>query len=580
MERRVLVAIFLSFLVLYFYQAFVAKPTPQPATGANPVAGGSSPSPLAPTPAVPGPGTAAPTSAAPVSTAPLPQGAPPLLADTMERDVRVETADVIATFTNRGARLKSLRLKHYLDARKQPLELVVTQLASSHPLPFSLRTADAAMTATLNGALYATTAAPSDGAIKSVAFEYRDTSGLRAVKEFRLEPASYVIEFHAVVTQNDQAVWPAIEWGPALGDYESESGSYAVKPRGLLSANGKVQRLAPGDVAKQPNYNDDFKYSGVDDHYFMIAALSPGRSNVSFQAVSIPPPAGSKDPRELIAFSIEPPKSDQPLKVYAGPKDFDRLSAIDRQLVTAIDFGIFTVIVVPLLSSLKWINGFVGNYGWSIITLTVIINLIMFPLRHKGVVSMRKMQAIQPEVKAIQERYAKLKSTDPAKAKMNQEMMALYKERGVNPASGCVPMLLTLPVLIAFYSLLSTAIELRGAPFFGWIHDLSQPDPYYIAPVLMGASQLWQQWITPQTGVDPMQQKMMMVMPLIFTFFFVTAPSGVAIYWLMSNVWAIGQQYATNYLIGPPNIRHVRPAAERQVKRVGGGKTEAATRES
>ena len=147
----------------------------------------------------------------------------------------------------------------------------------------------------------------------------------------------------------------------------------------------------------------------------------------------------------------------------------------------------FSWIVVPLLRALKWVNGYLGNYGWSIIALTVIINLVMFPLRHKSVVSMRKMQDIQPEVKAIQDRYAKLKMSDPAKQKMNVELMNLYRERGVNPASGCVPMLLTLPVLFAFYAMLSVAIELRGAPFVGWIHDLSAHDPLYITPILMQA---------------------------------------------------------------------------------------------
>jgi YidC/Oxa1 family membrane protein insertase len=240
----------------------------------------------------------------------------------------------------------------------------------------------------------------------------------------------------------------------------------------------------------------------------------------------------------------------------------------------------FAFLVVPLLRSLKWINGFVGNYGWSIILLTVIINAIMFPLRHKSVVSMRKMQEIQPQVKAIQDRYAKLKTTDPARQKMNQELMALYKERGVNPASGCVPMLLTFPVLFAFYSLLSTAIELRGAPFFGWIHDLSVHDPLYITPVLMGLSQLWQTRITPAAGADPAQQKMMMMMPLVFAFMFLWAPAGVALYWLVSNLWGIGQQYLTNYLIGPPTIRTVRPPAQRQMKRVGGGKAEPAKGET
>jgi YidC/Oxa1 family membrane protein insertase len=248
--------------------------------------------------------------------------------------------------------------------------------------------------------------------------------------------------------------------------------------------------------------------------------------------------------------------------------------------VRAINFGMFSFIVAPLLRTLKWINGWVGNYGWSILTLTVLIQLLILPLRHKSVVSMRKMQEIQPEAKAIQDRYAKLKTTDPARQKMNQELMALYKERGVNPASGCVPMLLPFPILIAFYSMLTTAIELRGQPFILWIHDLSAPDPYYVTPILMGATQLWQQVIQPAAGVDPAQRRMMMLMPIVFTFFFVNAPSGVALYWFATNLWGILQQYLTNYLIGPPNIRTVRPAAERRVKRVGAGKTEAAAREN
>jgi YidC/Oxa1 family membrane protein insertase len=278
-----------------------------------------------------------------------------------------------------------------------------------------------------------------------------------------------------------------------------------------------------------------------------------------------------------MSYSIEPTSAER-VKFFVGPKDFDVLTAIDPDVAKAIDFGMFTVIVVPLLRSLKWVNTYVGNYGWSIIILTFIINLILFPLRHKSVVSMRKMQEIQPEVKAIQDRYKGLKATDPAKQKMNQEMMALYKERGVNPASGCVPMLLTFPFIFAFYALLSTAIELRGAPWFGWIHDLSAHDPYFVTPILMGISQIWQQRLAPAAGMDPVQQKMTMLMPVFFTFLFLWYPAGVALYWLVNNIWAIGQQYLTNYMIGPPKIS--RPAgssaSERRMKRVGTGKTEAA----
>jgi YidC/Oxa1 family membrane protein insertase len=228
---------------------------------------------------------------------------------------------------------------------------------------------------------------------------------------------------------------------------------------------------------------------------------------------------------------------------------------------------------------LKWVHGYVGNYGWSIVILTVLINAIMFPLRHKSAVSMRKMQQIQPEVKSIQDRYSKLKTTDPAKQKMNQELMALYRDRGVNPASGCVPMLLTMPVFLAMWALLQTSIELRGAPWFGWIHDLSSHDQFFILPVIMVVSQFWQQRLMPTAGADPAQQKMMMFMPLVMGFIFLWLPAGALIYYVISNLWAIGQQYLTNRLLGPPNVRTVRPAAERRVKRVGGGKTEAAARE-
>ncbi len=239
------------------------------------------------------------------------------------------------------------------------------------------------------------------------------------------------------------------------------------------------------------------------------------------------------------------------LPYFMGPKNFDLLKEVDVQLSRAIDFGMFAWLVVPLLQSLKWINGYLGNFGWSIIVLTLLINFAMFPLRHKSMVSMRKMQALQPEVKSIQDRYAKYKLTDPERQKMNQEMMALYKQKGVNPASGCVPMLLTMPVLFAFYQMLAAAIELRGAPFVGWITDLAKMDPWFITPIIMGGTMFWQQRMMP-TSADPVQAKMFMFMPLIFTVMFLWAPSGLVLYWLVSNVMTIGQQYLTNRIIGAP----------------------------
>ena len=582
MERRVLVAIFLSFAVLYAYQTLVVRPAPgrpggqsAPATTAPGTGPASSPStvPSAPAGALEQPPA---TESSPAAT--------PLIGESSERDVRVETREVIAIFTNRGARLKSWRLKRFLDQQQEPQELVATDLAGTKPLPFSLRTPGKALTATLNGAIYAVSELPANGAAQSspteVSFEYRD-SAVHATKTFRFEPDSFVVTVRAVVSEGDREIIPAIEWGPAVGGQAVVASQYVQKAEGLLFQNGSIQRLAAKAMATQSTYEGDFGYAGVDDQYFLVAAVGPGQRKIEYQPLSFPPPAGSKDPaRELMSFSIVPASGGSAVKFFAGPKDVDVLAGTGPDLVRAINFGWFAFLVVPLLRSLKWINTYVGNYGWSIIILTILINAVMFPLRHKSVVSMRKMQEIQPEVKGIQDRYSKLKATDPAKQKMNQELMALYKERGVNPASGCVPMLLTFPVLFAFYSLLSTAIELRGAPFVGWIHDLSRHDPLYITPVLMGASQVWQQRITPAAGVDPVQQKMMMLMPVVFTFMFLWAPSGVAVYWFVSNMWAIGQQYLTNYLIGPPTVRNVRPPAERRMKRAGAGKTEAAARES
>lgn len=570
MERRVLLAIFLSFLILYVYQALVVKPVPKPAPGApSPVsnAGRDSPAPAAP--------AANPwlTQAPPPPTSTTPA----LVAAATERDIRVETRDVIAVFTNRGARLKSWRLKRYLDQDRSPQELIEKE--TSQPLPFTLRMASEAATATLNGALYTVAGAPAGAAESTpvdLRFEYRDAAGLRAVKAFHLDPASYIVTFRATITEGDRMVTPTVLWGPAVGDV-AEVSRYAQKAEGLLYANEKVQRLSPKDLAKQSTYEGDFKFAGVDDNYFMTVALGPS-GVVVLQPVSIPPPATSKDPaRDLVAYAVTPREAAPSMRFFAGPKDFDVLAAIDRDLTRAINFGMFAVIVVPLLRSLKWVHSYIPNYGWSIVVLTIMINAIMFPLRHKSAVSMRKMQEIQPQVKAIQDRYAKFKATDPAKQKMNQELMALYRERGVNPASGCVPMLLTMPVLLAMWALLQTSIELRGAPWFGWIHDLSSHDPFYVMPILMGATQVWQQRIMPATGADPAQQKMMMFMPIFMTFIFLWLPAGALIYYVVTNLWTIGQQYLTNYLIGPPNVRAVRPPAERRVKRVAGGKAETST---
>ena len=252
MERRVLLAIFLSFLVLYSYQAFFVKPAPKKPAAAP--AATSSSTETVPAAAAPNP-TPAPAPALTVSATPAP-GATAIVGETEERAVRVETPRIVAVFTNRGGRLKSWRLKAYKDIRGEPLELVATDLEASQPLPFSLRAADDATTGTLNGALYAVRGAPAEGVIQTatsaLTFEYRDSSGLASVKEFRFDPATYTAAFRATVSRDDRALQPALVWGPGLGDSDSQTGRYAVKPGALYSTAGKVSRLAVRALNTQP----------------------------------------------------------------------------------------------------------------------------------------------------------------------------------------------------------------------------------------------------------------------------------------------------------------------------------------
>jgi YidC/Oxa1 family membrane protein insertase len=564
MERRVLVAVLLSFLVLYSYQLMFPGPKepeqkPVQASKAATAPNASKPAVANPTPSV--------------------QGTPAEAPETPGRDVTVENADVHAIFTTRGATLKSWRLKKYLDAQGQPYEIIAGHAPADAPLPFTLGADDPALAAKLAAAPFALTSENQSGGTWRAQFDYDDGAGVHAQKTFSIaSDKPYVVNVSAGVTRAGQAVPVTIKWGPALGSgITVKSRTYNPPPQPVFYRDGKVTRIAPDKISQQPVQEGTFGFAGVDDHYFLVAVVKPASTirldyaPVDVQLADLPEGA------HYIAWSARSPGPTQ-ASYFAGPKDFDVLAAVDRDLVRAIDFGMFAWLVVPLLRSLKWINGYVGNYGWSLIILTVLINLVMFPLRHKSVVSMRKMQEVQPEVKAIQDRYANLKMSDPARAKMNQELMALYKERGVNPASGCVPMLLTLPVLFAFYSMLSVAIELRGAPFIGQIHDLSAHDPWFIWPIAMGITMFVQQKMTPSTA-DPTQQKVMLIMPLMMTGMFLWAASGLVIYWTVSNIWGIGQQMITNRLIGPPTQRTIRPPAERRVKNVGGGKTPQASKE-
>ncbi len=598
MERRVLLAVTLSFLVLVLYQRWIGPPAPvEPVESALEALNGG---------AVSGPRDAAAAAAqGRLAAAGLPGSAPPLaaasddpsvgsaasgapeivpvVADDRPRSVVVESDFVLAEFDNRGAELVSWKLKGYADENGDPVELTLPA-AAGRTRPFSVRVpGDPDLTARLAAALFR----PSVDHLRltndpaALTFEYEDSSGLRARKTFRFHQSPdqpYVVELDAAVTTGGGVQPMTTAWGPGLGGVRAETSRLVFQqlPAAVLYGrpleNGLAQdvdvyRASPADVPERPSYEGQFDFAGVDNHYFLAVAL-PGAqpSRVDYRPLSVP-----EVEHDLLEFEITLESGRSGLPFFIGPKDFDLLQVVHPDLVRAIDFGFLSVIVVPLHRTLKWIHGFVGNYGWSIILLTVLINIVIFPLRHKSVVSMRKMQELQPEMKAIQARYANLKTTDPAKQKMNQEVMELYRRHGANPASGCLPMLLTMPVLIAFYRLLSMAVELRGAPFMGWISDLSVQDPFYVTPVVMGATMVYQQRLQPAGAASPEQQKMMMLMPVVFTVMFLWAPSGLVVYWLTSNILGIGQTVVTNRIAGPPRVRQVRPPAERQVKKAGGG---------
>jgi YidC/Oxa1 family membrane protein insertase len=548
MEKRVFLAIALSLLVLTLYQVFLAPP------------------PVVPTSVAPADITSAPTSGTPASaqpalgaaTTPTSPAAAPAVESPMARDITVETDTVRAVFSTQGAVLKHWKLKQFPDAHGQPMELVPVSVPPGTPRPFAVSTDDPALTARLAAGVYeASTGNLALGANPGViTFTYRDDAGLTAQKSFQFQPKPgqpYTVVVDASVAVGGASKPVTIHMGPSVGlGYSEQGAQYSYPNQTVMVRAGKVQRDNLADVISKPQHAGPFRFVGVGDHYFLSAALPADKAAmVTFEPVELPVPWNDQPlnrKRTFISYSLGfNGAASSPF--FLGPKAFDTLRAVDTELVRSIDFGIFAFLVVPLLQALKWLNGFIGNFGWSIILLTILINVVLFPLRHRSMVSMKKMQALQPKIKSIQERYSKYKVTDPERQKMNTEMMALYKDNGVNPASGCVPMLLTMPILFAFYSLLAMSIELRHAPFIGYITDLSRPDAYYVTPILMGATMFWQQKMMPTTA-DPMQQKIFLFMPLIFTFSFIWAPSGLVLYWLMSNLMAISQQYVTNQMIG------------------------------
>ena len=306
--------------------------------------------------------------------------------------------------------------------------------------------------------------------------------------------------------------------------YRSHSGPVILKDADRIE-------IKPAKLKEPKSYTEGLRWVAQEDKYF-FSALVP-----------IETPATGRvwrDGSGEVLVGLNVPGGKRRFLLYAGPKDHNRLKGYGVGLEYIIDFGFFSILARPLFWILKFFYKIIGNYGWAIILLTIVVRIPFIPIVNKGQKSMKKLQALQPKMNEVRQKYKK----DPQK--MQKEMMELYKKYKVNPMSGCLPMLIQIPVFFALYKVLLIAIELRGAPFIFWIHDLSEKDPYYILPIVMGITMFVQQKMTPATGGNPQQQKFMQFMPIIFTFLFLSFPSGLVLYWLVSNLLSIAQQFYVN----------------------------------
>jgi YidC/Oxa1 family membrane protein insertase len=303
-----------------------------------------------------------------------------------------------------------------------------------------------------------------------------------------------------------------------------------------------------GPIANAGSY----VFAGLQDQYFAAVALPKPGQTIELTALSdaLPYPAKSTDFMPFVGAGLSIAGRNQ-FTMFVGPKDLDLLGETDKRLVSLVDWGWFGWIGRPLFAALRWLDAnVVHNWGWSIILLTIIINTALIPLSLSSMKSMKKMQSLQPEIQRINDKYKGVGFNDPKKQDQNKEVMDLYNKHGVNPAGGCVPMLLQFPFFIGFYKVLNVATELRGTPWY-WVHDLSQPEtiPVRILPLLMIGSQFYLQKMTPTSGMDPSQARMMLLMPLMMGFLFYNASSGLVLYWLTGNLFGIGKQLLFNKMI-------------------------------
>lgn len=465
--------------------------------------------------------------------------------------VVIDTDLLQVTFSNQGGVVRSWVLKHFKDHAGKPLDLVNSKALDKVPPPFSIQFRDQAPQPDPNTAFYKVDR-PDD---LSVRFEYSD--GHVAVKKtFKFAQKSYLAAVTSQVTLNGAPQPHSLEWRGGFGD------STVVKPAANEHAlyydvaNTKLNTKDAKDAKNGPVSSlGQFSFAGLNDQYFAGVFLTTTRPQMELTTFSdnVPDADGKDEQRVGAAVGGD---SVNNFNFFAGPKDMDLLQTVDPKLEQLIDWGWFGIIAKPLFLVLNYTaDKLTHNWGWAIILVTVAINTVLFPLKITSMKSSRKMQGIQPEVATLNAKYKNLKMNDPRKAEQNQELMALYKQHGINPVGGCLPMLLQLPFVFAFYKVLSVTIEMRGANWL-WVTDLSQPETIAlrVLPILLIVTQFLQQRMTPSPGMDPTQQKMMLIMPLFLGYVFYYYASGLVLYWLTGNLVGILQQVALNRLMPSPAV--------------------------
>ena len=551
-EKRLLLIFLISFVFMLLAQPLLKKyfPTPPPPQKAAQTEQ-TPPAPQAMKPA-------SSASAAPSARAVIKQAA-------AETETVIENGLYRVTFTNRGAQVKSWILKKFdNDAENGPLDLVNPTAAAQYGFPLSLWTYDEELRGRLNSALYVATR---DG--RQITFEYSDQD-VTVRKVFKFDD-TYVVKIEASVTYKGtpKETFPA--WPAGFGDqtspafyasslltYQYNKNIERVPTRCGFSLFSKCTQVIGGATMPGP-----FHWAGPTDQYFAAVFIpdEPAATSMVTLSHSMPVPKDPQKPQDtinvdVIGAAVGNLHGSTSERLYVGPKELEVLQKIpvpgvtgaDNDLNGLVDFGWWGIIAKPLFVWLRWTyHHIVPNWGWAIIVQTIILSLALMPLRITQMKSMLKMQRVAPQIKSIQEKYKKYSLRDPRKAAMNEEIAALYKKEGVNPAGGCLPMLIQFPFLIAYYRMLGTALDLRHAHFL-WIHDLSAAEPFpYILPILMVVSSLINQRMTPQAGMDPAQQRMMNVMmPLFMGFIFFRLQAGLNLYYAMSNLIMIAQQSVMN----------------------------------